>query len=241
MNTMKTFADLQINRSGFLAPQGVVDYSQAQINTNAIKNVNDIFRELAITFPAWRTAYPDAESLNSAKQVWAKGLIENDITSMAVIRAGLRVARSQAIPFIPSVGQFVAWCKDGIASTAGLPSLDETLAEFNRYNANRDRYPSAEVFPWSHPVLYWIVLDVREAMYRYKQTEAETLKALQTQLTKWGKKLAAGGVVPMPVVQITDQRREPSPVELLDKNGDYRRKGAELLAVIRAKQKGGTL
>lgn len=237
MGEIKTFEAMPSGRRSLhRMAQQFVDYSQAQINPVAVQNVNDIFRELAITFPAWRTAYPDAESLNSAKQVWAKGLIENGVTDMELICIGLRVARSQAMPFIPSVGQFVAWCKSEVPSQLGLPTADEVMAEFDHYSARHHDYSAPELFPWSAPVMYWIVLDMRRAMYRYNQTAAEVQKSAIKLLAQWEKKLRAGEAVPAPVVQVENKSRPASPVQALDADGRYKNAGAAMLARIRSRK-----
>lgn len=234
MGEVKTFENMPGSRRALHRLAQAVDYSQVQINQVAVQNVNDIFRELAITFPAWRTAYPDAESLNSAKQVWAKGLIENGVTDMELICIGLRVARSQAMPFIPSVGQFVAWCKSEVPSQFGLPTVDEVMAEFDRYSARHHDYANPELFPWSAPVLYWIVLDMRRAMYRYNQTAGEVQKLAAKLLAQWEKKLRAGETVPAPVVQVENKMRPASAAQALDTDGRYQNAGAAMLARIRA-------
>lgn len=235
MTKIKTFENLQVSRSGMRnAAMRAVDYSQVQINSEAVQNVNEIFRELAITFPAWRTAYPDAQTLSSAKQVWAKGLIENGITDMALIRVGLRVARSQPMPFIPSVGQFVAWCRSE-SSIPNLPSLDDVMTEFERFCANHHDYSSPEAYPWSSPVMYWIVLDMRRSMYRYNQTAAEVRTSAKNLLRKWEKKLLSGEAVPVPVAQLENKHRPAGVAQQADVDGRYRMLGNSMLSAIRAR------
>ncbi|MCH4196682.1 MAG: replication protein P [Serratia liquefaciens] len=207
------------------------------VNPVAEGLVDALFTNLSQIFSVARKT---PEDMAAMKQQWIMAFAENNITTRDQLAAGMRMARQQTTDFWPSCGKFIGWCKDGFAAAAGLPTIDDAIDEFERYSANRDRYESAEVFPWSAPVLYWIVLDVRKAMYRYNHTEVETRKALQAQLTRWAKKLTAGETVPFPVVQITHQTREPAPAELIDKTGEYQRKGAALLARIRSKQTGKT-
>ncbi|MGL6149183.1 MAG: replication protein P, partial [Plesiomonas sp.] len=235
MGELKTFENMPTGRRALHSLAQVVDYSQVQINPAAVQNVNDIFRELAITFPAWRTAYPDAESLNSAKQVWAKGLIENGVTDMGLICIGLRVARSQAMPFIPSVGQFIAWCRSQ-PHALGLPTVDEVMAEFDRYSSRHHDYSSPELFPWSAPVMYWIVLDIRRAMYKYNHTAAEVRKNAEKKLKGWEKKLLAGETVPAPVVQVENKSRQAGVAQQADVDGRYLMLGNSVLAAIRSRK-----
>lgn len=237
MGEIRTFEAMPNGRRSLhRMAQQFVDYSQTQINPVAVQNVNDIFRELAITFPAWRTAYPDVESLNSAKKVWAKGLIENGVTDMELICIGLRVARSQAMPFIPSVGQFVAWCKSEVRSQLGLPTADDVMAELDRYSARHHDYANPESFPWSVPVMYWIVLDMRRAMYRYNQTATEVQKNAKRLLTQWEKKLLSGETVPAPVVQVENKSRQAGVAQQADVDGRYLMLGNSVLAAIRSRK-----
>ncbi|KEY58476.1 replication protein P [Serratia sp. DD3] len=233
----QVFAAIQNRDAGALA-QYLPKDNQRVVNPLAEKLVDQLFLNLAQIFSTGRRT---PEETGAMKQQWIMAFAENGITTKAQIAAGMRIARQQYTDFWPSCGKFIGWCKEAYSTAAGLPSLDDALAEFERYCANRDRYESAEAFPWSSPVLYWIVLDVRRAMYRYNHTEAETKKALQAQLTRWTKKIAAGETVPTPAAQIENKTRAPSTAELMDKDGEYQRKGAELLAMIRAKQKGATL
>lgn len=235
MGELKTFKNMPAERAQLSRIAGQVhDYSQVQINTEAVQNVNEIFRELAATCPAWRSAYPDAESLNSAKQVWAKGLIENGVTSMGLIRCGLREARSRDLPFVPSVGTFVTWCKAKSAELMGLPTVDDVMYEFERYNARHYDYQNPESFPWVSPVMYWIVLDMRRSMYQYNKTAGEMRKVAEQCLIGWEKKLRAGESVPAPVAQIANKSRPISVSQQMDRDGRYKNAGMALLERIRA-------
>ncbi|RXK74235.1 hypothetical protein ET132_27030, partial [Klebsiella pneumoniae] len=48
-------------------------------------------------------------------------------TTMEQVNAGMRVARRQNRPFLPSPGQFVAWCREEASVTAGLPNVSELV------------------------------------------------------------------------------------------------------------------
>ncbi|MFP1915050.1 replication protein P [Lonsdalea quercina] len=209
------------------------------INGQAESLVDALFKNLMQTFPAARqTALSTPEDIAAAKRQWILAFAENGITTLEQVRAGMRIARQQETDFWPSVGKFIGWCRAGAAANAGLPDLDEVMSEFRRYSATRDRYASAETFPWSAPIMYWIVLDVRRLMYQHNYTEGEIRKSIQRHLNHWAARLAKGDCVPAPVVRISDQRREPSPAQVADASGEYRRAGEEFIGRIRA-QNGG--
>ena len=46
---------------------------------------------------------------------------------MEQVSDGMRVARRQNRPFLPSPGQFVAWCREEASVTAGLPNVSELV------------------------------------------------------------------------------------------------------------------
>ncbi|MDG9671845.1 replication protein P [Hahella sp. CR1] len=85
--------------------------SQAAISEQAAEIVNALFTELSGVFPAWKYAFPDHEVIQQAKKAWTKGFIENGILSMQQVQVGLTRARRLNSPHIPSVGQFIAWCR----------------------------------------------------------------------------------------------------------------------------------
>lgn len=86
-------------------------------------------------------------------------------------------------------------------------SLQDVSTEFRWYCRDRGMYDSAELFPWSHPVLYWICTDVRQRMIQYRLTEMEVEKALKQQLEHWCQKVANGGEVPRPTMRLQDKTR----------------------------------
>lgn len=72
--------------------------------------INGVFSQLLATFPA-SLANRDQNELNEIRRQWVMAFRENGITTMEQVNAGMRVARRQERPFLPSPGQFVAWCK----------------------------------------------------------------------------------------------------------------------------------
>ena len=54
----------------------------------------------------------------------------------------------------------------------GFPTVDEAVAEFSRYRNNGYLYKQPADFPWSHPVLYWVVFGLIKANAR-QMTDVE--------------------------------------------------------------------
>ena len=85
----------------------------------AVTLVNNLFADLQVIFPAWRVAFPTQSTLDNAKRTWTLALFENGIHHGAQIKAGLRKARASGSPHMPSVGQFMSWCRPSRRSFAG--------------------------------------------------------------------------------------------------------------------------
>lgn len=65
---------------------------------------------------------------SQARQEWLKGLIENGITSDLQINAGLSKCRAHNSPYLPSIGQFIEWCRVAAQDAQGLPSESEAMS-----------------------------------------------------------------------------------------------------------------
>lgn len=234
---MKKLAAAIINRdASALAKIAGKKQPERIVNTNAEKLVDILFDNLIRIFPASRQMVlktPEDEA--AMKRQWIVAFAENGIVNMEQLKSGVRVARQQKNDFWPSCGKFIGWCKEGQAEALGLPDFDAVMKEFNLFNRTRDQYESAIAFPWSHPVLYWIVLDMRKAMHQYNQSISETEKTAKSLLKRWAKKLSEGDEIPVPVVQIADKSKHISVSEAFDQSGEYRAKGAEFLARIRGR------
>lgn len=91
--------------------------------------------------PAWKQALSSTEDWNAYRRELIIGLLENRISTAMQIEQGLSAARANPSPWLPSIGQFVAWCK-GDPSQFGLPSAEQA-------------YLDAAHKRWSaHPIVY---------------------------------------------------------------------------------------
>ncbi|EFC1716728.1 hypothetical protein FBH71_19875 [Escherichia coli] len=119
--------------------------------------INGVFSQLLATFPA-SLANRDQNELNEIRRQWVLAFRENGITTMEQVNAGMRVARRQNRPFLPSPGQFVAWCREEASVTAGLPNVSELVDMVYEYCRKRGLYPDAESYPWKSNAHYWLVI-----------------------------------------------------------------------------------
>ncbi|HGB5010611.1 TPA: replication protein P [Salmonella enterica subsp. diarizonae serovar 61:r:-] len=214
------------------------------VNANAEKLVDALFDNLIRLFPAARhTILATPEDVAAMKRQWILAFVDGGITTVDQVRAGVKMARTQGNDFWPSCAKFITWCREADRAASGLPSDDDVMAEFQRYARDRHQYPTPEDFNWSHPVMYWVVLDVRHLMHEHNYTSNEVLRSIQKHMREWEKKVRSGQSIPSPMKQIADKRRPPSAADSLDPNGTagYRQKGAEMLARIRERVRAGGL
>lgn len=91
-----------------------------KVDQKTAEIVNTVFDKLQGIFPAWRQAWADDVALYNAKREWIAGFIQGGISSDAQLAFGFQQARKSTVPFLPNVGQFVAWCKP-TPEQMGLP------------------------------------------------------------------------------------------------------------------------
>lgn len=203
---MKSLAEIYDNCNGLAVKAQPVDRKTYVIN-EIEKQFNQIFIELKAVFPAITAVIKTQSDLDTFKKQWLLSFAENGITTLRQFEIGMKKARQQSTPFVPSPGQFISWCKEGEASDMGLPTVAQVMREFNKYSAEIGfSCQTAEQFPWSHPVMYWIVTDLRKHMRQYNQSEFEVEKRAEMLIKKWAKKLSQGDVIPEIRVQLEDKK-----------------------------------
>lgn len=176
--------------------------------------INGVFAQLFAAFPA-ATANRSQDDLNELRRQWVLAFRENGITTMKQVAAGMRVARRQEKPFLPSPGQFVAWCKQ--ETRAFGITADEVMAEYWKWRKLVFKYPSSESYPWPQPVLYHICLELRRRSTDGQLSEKELNHAAADQLSYWESRAASGQPVP-PVRRAISAPKAPSgptPAQLL--------------------------
>lgn len=176
------------------------------INSEAEQLVDALFKQLKQIFPAAvSTSLRNEAEEKTTKRQWVAAFAENGIKTREQLSAGVRHARASNSDFWPSPGKFITWCKD--SSVVLGVTLQDVMAEFQRYSREKGFHTGgAEHFPWSTPVMYWIVCDTRRAMYQRQLSEAEVEKYAAKQLDEWSKKVSAGQSIPDPVASLEVKR-----------------------------------
>lgn len=102
-------------------PKPLIDPASAQV-------VNALFAELKAIHPAWRSAWPNVEFENNAKRSWTKAFTSAGMCSIEQISYGIERCRANGNPFMPSVGEFLNWCRP-TPENMGLPSVERAYLQ----------------------------------------------------------------------------------------------------------------
>nr|WP_020245480.1 replication protein P [Escherichia coli] len=155
--------------------------------------INGVFSQLLATFPA-SLANRDQNELNEIRRQWVMAFRENGITTMEQVNAGMRVARRQERPFLPSPGQFVAWCKQS-GGALGI-TVDQVITEYWDWRNRSFEFTSSEHFPWSQPVMYHICVELRHRSTERQLTHGELAREAGDLLDMWERRVTEGKPVP---------------------------------------------
>ncbi len=176
---------------------------------------NGLFNQLRAAFPASMANFRTQEDLNEFRRQWLLAFQENGIHSMAQVDAGMRVARRQERPFLPSPGQFVAWCKQS-GGALGV-TVDEVIVEYWDWRNRSFEFTSSEQFPWSQPVMYHICVELRHRSTERQLTQSELIREAGELLAMWEQRVLDGKPVPPVRRAIAEPAapRGPTPAEML--------------------------
>ncbi|EMM0378119.1 phage replication protein [Pluralibacter gergoviae] len=178
--------------------------------------INSVFAQLLAAFPA-ALANRTQGDLDAMRGQWTLAFAENGITTMEQVKAGMRVARRQEKPFLPSPGQFIAWCRES-GGALGV-TVDDIMGEYWRWRKLVFRYPTSEQFPWrdKNPLYYHACLELRRRGTEGQLSEKELQRAAGDILHEWERRALAGKPIP-PIrraIAAPTASAGPTPLELL--------------------------
>ncbi|MCL0015658.1 replication protein P [Providencia sp. PROV254] len=159
---------------------------------------NELFRQLKATFPAAIANFKEQSDLDEFKRQWTIAFIENGIRTLEQINVGMKIARQQTSPFLPSPGQFVQWCKQEDFTQLGLPTESELYEVFKKYCSER----GWRRFDWPSNACYWIVTKAYSEMRSRNLTDSEVRKLCASELKVMANKIKSGEKIPDPILQL---------------------------------------
>ena len=169
---------------------------------------NELFRQLKATFPAAIANFKEQSDLDEFKRQWTIAFIENGIRTLEQINIGMKIARQQTNPFLPSPGQFVQWCKQGDYTALGLPTDDELFDIFKEYCSVR----GWRRFNWQSNACYWMVTKIYSEMRSRNLSDSEVRKLCSSELKTMANRIKSGEKIPEPV-QMIEQKHIPTSKE----------------------------
>ncbi|KJV49641.1 DNA replication protein [Pantoea sp. BL1] len=191
--------------------------------------VDALFSNLKQVFPASvSTAWKNPNDEAAAKRQWIAAFAENGIYNRQQLSAGMREARASGSPFLPSPGEFIAWCKKCASIAAGLPDEDKLYSLVMTYCAKRGGYVTAEEYPWGSNAEYWMVTGLYSMMRANNLSESELRVKCRSELRKMSQRIEGGEEIPEPRKQLL-KLSIPSTTE----------KALEGVALLRATMKRG--
>lgn len=131
------------------------------LESNSINAYENLVNVIFESFDGNSTAILgwSAERINNAKKQWVLGFVENKINTMTQIQAGMRQLRAKPNGFVPSVGEFISWCKGSEYHAYGLPEPKEVLDRLESFRC-RDYMP----MQYRSNAEYWLL----SAIERYQ-------------------------------------------------------------------------
>lgn len=165
-----------------------------KFNADSYHVINALFRELEAIFPNFMRAWPSESILKTAKTNWLLAFVEANVNSMRHLQIGLKKARSHPKSWIPTVGEFIDWCKPTLKDF-GLP---EPFVAFREACKNGYDMKYGEHVTWSHPAVFhagsetgWFNIEKSEKLFlaNYEMTcrivfEGGTLRDLPKLIPK---------------------------------------------------------
>lgn len=223
---MRNIATVIQNRDGRSLQQiyATDEQPKQQVTEQAVQVFNELFRQLKGAFPALMAQIKRQDELDELRRQWVLAFAENGITSIAQVNAGMRIARQQEKPFLPSPGQFVAWCREGEASRYGLPDADELYVMVMDYSARRGLYDGPEHFPWQSNECWLMVPALYSQMRSGNLTASELRQKCVKELSSMTRRLDAGEKIIAPVAQLPVLAFPLSNEKGLDKIAEIRRR-----------------
>jgi hypothetical protein len=107
---------------------------QREITPEAGEYINEVFTRLTAICPAWKQAFSSTKELNAVKKEWITGFYDSGIKSKHVVDYALAKLRESGEAFIPPVGRFIAWCREG-SLPEGIKGCLDSYKEIQGYLA----------------------------------------------------------------------------------------------------------
>lgn len=163
------------------------------INTKVEKLVDKIFEQLTASCPSIK--FWSEREIAVAKQQWILGLAENGIKTINQVRNGMRELRAKDDDFVPSIGKFIGWCKQGNEyAHLGLPSADELAKRVKVFMGFG--FEMEDQFAFATDLEYWLITDVYRKCKVNRWNDKQFDAGVKETLDAWAGRLSSGESIP---------------------------------------------
>lgn len=108
--------------------------------------INNIFKRFSTIFPAFYATFKDQERLNATKRDWLQAFMIAKFHKLEQIELGIQKCLLSGRDFLPSIGEFIAWCTL-TNDDMGVPPLDVAYDE-----ACKNSHPTSDK-AWTHKLV----------------------------------------------------------------------------------------
>lgn len=159
---------------------------ERHVPDQARRMIDKIFENLTASCPILLTI--SRGQLEILKQQWILGFAENGIKTFEQVKRGMAAVRSKANGYLPSVGEFVAWCNDIDYHSLGLPTESELIARLKSFSgyAKYDEHK----FQYRSKAEYWLLSTIYNKYWNKR--EEDLLNAVPKALKDAVEKVKSG-------------------------------------------------
>ena len=175
---------------------GVTSSSPREVSRETLNQVNGIFKDLKAIHTAWKQAISLDSTEGDIKKQFLLGFIEAGISDLDVVEAAKAKSRASKNPFLPTIGQFIGYCREAVAERIG--ALDSTVAYSHLvryYSKPEDREPCE-----LNGVIYHMISQVDFDTYSFKMMDGNRAKQyFSDHYTKTLDHVVSGGQLLKPI------------------------------------------
>ncbi|WP_443092476.1 replication protein P [Basfia succiniciproducens] len=173
--------------------QRVAENKNTQSASMVERLINRVFEQLIASCPILLTIQP--EQLKIIKQQWVLGFIEGGVTTFEQVKRGMAAVRAKSNGYLPSVGEFISWCKSGNEyAHLGLPSADDLAKRVKAFMGYG--FELEDQFAFASDLEYWLITDVYRKCKVNRWNDKQFDAGVKETLDAWAGRLSSGEIIP---------------------------------------------
>ena len=177
-----------------------------KLPTEVSELVDKLFEQMCGANPNLRSRFPTEQALMTTKRQWVLGFAENGVNNIDQLREGMRQFRSNC-QWLPSLSEFISWCKGNNYHSYGLPTLDEVPERLVLFRSRGRR------MAFMSNAEYWLLSGLARKARQCQWTTAEEEKASKKALNEMLEKLKSGVAYGPPSKELPPKSRVHNPAK----------------------------